>query len=233
MENSKKTVLVSFAHPDDAEFCCGGSVAKWVQEGADVYYLVATNGDKGSEDPNATSRELAQIRRKEQEEAAKILGLKGVFFLDHPDTELVADLTLKEEIVKIIRKVKPNLVLTWDPEFLYSKAGFVNHADHRAVGEATLDAVYPLARDRLTYPAHEKEGLAPHKVSEVYLWNFEEQDTFIDITDTFEKKVTALRAHKSQTSEDVVEMIKIWNQEAGKNIQVGYAEGFKKLVLSA
>lgn len=231
-KDSKKTILVSFAHPDDAEFGCAGSVAKWVKEGSEVYYLVATNGDKGSEDPKATSTDLDKIRKKEQEEAAKILGVRQVFFLDHHDTELEPNLTLKEEIVRIIRKVQPNLVVTFDPAFLYSKTGYVNHTDHRAIGVATLDAVMPLARDRLTFPAHEKEGLQPHKVEEVYLWNFEDQDTFVDISDTFDQKVEALQAHKSQISDEFIELIKIWNQEAGKKIGVKFAEGFKKLVLS-
>ena len=231
-KDSKKTILVSFAHPDDAEFGCAGSVAKWVQEGSEVYYLVATNGDKGSEDPKATSDELGKIRRTEQEEAAKILGVKEVFFLDHPDTELEANLELKEEITRVIRKVKPNLVVTFDPAFLYSKTGYVNHTDHRAIGVATLDAVMPLARDRLTFPDHERQGLKPHRVEEVYLWNFEEQDTFVDISDTFDKKIAALKAHRSQISDEFIEMIKIWNSEAGEKIGSKYAEGFKKLVLS-
>lgn len=231
-KKSKKTVLVSFAHPDDAEFGCAGSVAKWVEEGNDGYYLVATNGDKGSSNPQITSKELSRIRREEQEKAAKILGVKKVFFLNHPDTELEPNLLLKEEIVRVIRTVKPDLMITFDPTFIYSKMGYVNHTDHRAIGMATLDACAPLARDRLTFPKHEKEGLKPHTVKEAYLFNFDNADTYIDISQTMDKKIAALRTHKSQIAEDGIKMIKHWNKEAGKKIGVKFAEGFKKLVLS-
>ncbi len=227
-----KIILGVAAHPDDLEFGCGGSVAKWVSEGATAYFLVLTDGSKGSEDQNITPEELKVIRRSEQEEAAKILGVKENIFLDYIDGELENSLELRKKIVRVIRQLKPDVVITMDPSFLYdAKMGFINHPDHRAAGQATLDAIFPFARNTKTFPELLEEGLPSHKVSEVLLVNFQNTNYFVDITETFETKLKAILKHKSQVENP--EEIKSFMEKAGKmlgeKINVNYAEGFIKI----
>lgn len=218
------------AHPDDLDFGASGTFAKWASEGADCYYLICTNGCKGSDDPKMTEEKLIKIRREEQRRAGKVLGLKDVFFLDHNDTELVADIGLKKEIVRYIRKLKPDIVVTMDPTFVYSKTrGYVNHTDHRAAGQATLDAVYPLARDRLTFKELEKEGLEPHKTKMLYLINFEAGGEVVDISKFVETKKKALLCHKSQISPEGVKWMTERAKQSGKDSGYAFAERFVKL----
>lgn len=197
-------VLAVGAHPDDMDFSASGTIARFVEEGATAYYLICTDGSRGSGDPKMTHKRLAAIRKKEQRDAATILGVKDVFFLGFPDTQLVCDLKLKERIVWYIRTLKPHIVITMDPTFYFAEdpygtgISFINHTDHRAAAVATMDAVFPLARDRLTFPEHEKSGLTPHKVDELYFTNFEKKGHVIDVTQTFEKKLQAIAAHVSQ-----------------------------------
>ncbi len=234
-----KIILAVGAHPDDMDFGASGSVAKWVQEGAIVYYLICTDGSRGSDDPKMTHEKLAQIRRIEQEKAAKILGVKKVFFLNHIDTQLVADLKLKEEIVRIIRMVRPEIVVTMDPTFYYSTDfyngfGFVNHTDHRAVSLATMDACFPLCRDRLTFPEHEKEGLKPHKVKELLFVSLEKKDFVVDISETFAKKIKALSIHTSQFSnfKEVEKRVEARAKKWGKSKGYKFAENFIRIKLA-
>lgn len=230
-----KIILAVGAHPDDMDFGTSGSIAKWVSEGATAYYLICTDGSRGSEDPKMTHQRLAEIRKKEQEDAAKVLGVKKVFFLNHTDTQLVCDLTLKEEIVRIIRTVKPNIVITMDPAFYYSTGrGFVNHTDHRAAALATMDAVFPLSRDRLTFPEHEKEGLKPHKVKELLFVSFDKVDYLVDISKTFAKKIKALSLHASQFADfsavekRITERARMLGKEGGFE----FAENFVRIKLA-
>lgn len=225
-------VLGIAAHPDDLEFGASGSFAKWAKEGAECYYLICTNGCKGTDDPKMTESKLIKIRRAEQIKASKVLGLKGVFFLDHNDTELVSDLKLKKEIVRYIRKLKPDLVVTMDPTFVYSKRGFINHTDHRAAGQAAMDAVFPMSRDRLTFSELEKEGLNPHKVKTLYLVNFDNHNEVVDISKTIELKLKALECHKSQISKSSLGWVKKMGQMTGKEKGYRFAEAFVKLDLS-
>jgi len=229
---NRKIILAVGAHPDDLDFGCSGTVAKWVKKGAAAYYLICTNGSKGSDDPKMTPEKLVKIRKKEQLTAAKILGIKEVFFLSHEDGELENNLGLKEEITRVIRKVRPDVVFTMDPLMIYSKKrGYLNHPDHRACGQAVLDAIYPLSRDRLTFPNHEKEKLKPHKVRKVYLTNFDEQDTFFDISSTIHLKIKALLEHKSQVSKATAKRVKGWAKRVGKKKGYKFAEGFKRIIL--
>ncbi len=228
-----KVVLAVGAHTDDIDFGASGTLAKWVSQGAKVYYLILTNGDKGSDDPKITSASLVKIRRDEQKRAAKILGAEDVFFLDHEDTQLQVDTPLKEEIVEYIRKVRPNIVVGYDPSNFYSKSrDFIHHTDHRAAGTATIDAAFPMARDRLTFPHHEDLGLKPHKVKELYLTTFDNADYFEDISNFIDKKIEVIKAHKSQVDgRKLVSMIKNWNKEVGKKHGFAYAEAFKRIIL--
>ena len=191
------TVLVVAAHPDDPEFGCGGTSALWASQGKEVYYVVCTSGDKGSADPEMTSQKLVKLREAEQQAAADAIGVKKVFFLRMPDGELTPGLPLRRAIVKAIRKVKPEVVFTHDPTTVYTDSS-INHPDHQAVGHATLNAIYPTARDRLNFPEHEAAGLQPHKVREVYLWGAKEPNVWVDISSSFDCKVEALTHHKTQ-----------------------------------
>ncbi len=228
----KKVILAVGAHPDDMDFGASGTVAKWVEEGATAYYLICTDGSRGSTDPKMTHKKLADIRKKEQIEAGKILGLKKVFFLNHTDTQLVSDLKLKEEIVKIIRKVKPNIVITMDPIFYYStEFAFINHTDHRAAALATMDACFPLSRDRLTFLQHEKDGLKPHRVEELWLTSFTKPVHLVDISKTFDKKIKALALHDSQFDdfERIKKLMTGRGKMLAKKVKYKFAESFVRI----
>lgn len=187
------------AHPDDPEFFCGGTVARWSAEGREVTYCLLTRGDKGSDDDRTPPDELADIREAEQRQAAQTLGVVQVIFLNELDGYVTPTLELRRAIVRVIRQVRPDIVITSDPTNFFPSNRYINHADHRAAGQATLDAVYPAARSALYFPElSSEEGLAPHKVREVYVAGAQHPNTIVDITDQFERKVQALSAHKSQ-----------------------------------
>lgn len=226
------TILGVGAHPDDLDFGAAGTFAKWASEGHRCYYLICTDGSKGSDDPKITEKKLIKLRQQEQKEVVKILGLKDVFFLNYKDTELMVNLKLKKDIVRFIRKLKPDIVVSLDPSYIYSKhRGNINHTDHRACGIATLDAIYPLARDRLTFSELEKEGLKPHKVSTVYLTSSEDPNEILDITNTMELKLKALIAHKSQIRKQALSWVKDRAKKLGAKKGFKYGEGFIKLTL--
>jgi len=190
-------VMVITPHPDDAEFGVAGTVAHWTSEGKDVIYVVCTNGDKGTNDPNVKPNELARIREKEQLAAAKLLGVREVIFLRHPDQSLEDTPEFRKEIVRLLRMYKPETVVTADPYRRY-----IWHRDHRITGQVTLDAIFPYARDFHSYPDLLEEGLLPHEVKEVLLWGAQEPNYHTDITTTFATKVAALHCHKSQIGDN-------------------------------
>jgi LmbE family N-acetylglucosaminyl deacetylase len=229
-----KTVLGIAAHPDDLDFGAAGTMARFAQTGASVNYLIITDGSKGSSDPNASSEELVKIREQEQRNAVKIVGGDSVYFLGYPDGELEISMQLKRDVVKIIRTVKPDVVVTMDPSMLYSAdRGFINHPDHRAAGQVALDCVYPLARDHLTFPELYAEGFMPHITPTVLLTNFEKGNYIVDITDTFNTKIDAIKAHKSQIGDS--KNMRKWLEESasmiGKKADFKYAETFVKITL--
>ncbi|MFC2047325.1 PIG-L deacetylase family protein [Chloroflexota bacterium] len=191
-------VMVITPHPDDAEFGVAGTVVHWVHEGKEVIYVVCTNGDKGTTDTNMKPDELMRIREQEQLAAAKLLGVREVIFLRYPDQTLEDTTEFRKEIVRLIRMYKPEIVVTADPYRRY-----IWHRDHRITGQVVLDAVFPYARDALSYPDLLEQGLQPHKVREVLLWASEDPNYRSDITDTFDIKLAALRCHKSQIENNV------------------------------
>ena len=201
-QNGKiERVLGVFAHPDDPEFFAGATFARWAAEGADITFLMATSGDKGSAEPEMTHERLIEIREEEQRRAAAALGVNHVIFLRYRDGELEPSLELRKDITRAIRQFKPDVVVTLDPTRWYS-ATSINHPDHRAIGEATLAAVFPTARDRLNYLEMEREeGLDVHKTRQVYIAGTPNPNVKVDVTDYLDVQINALREHKSQISD--------------------------------
>ena len=193
-------VMVVIPHPDDAEFGVAGTVARWVKEGKEIVYVVCANGDKGTSDFNMKPEKLVKIREREQQAAARLLGVREVIFLRHPDQSLEDTPEFRKEIVRLIRMYRPETVVTADPYRRY-----IWHRDHRIVGQVTLDAIFPYARDHLAYPDLMEEGIQPHKVKEVLLWAAPEDINYrSDITGTFDVKLAALRCHKSQINDNKI-----------------------------
>lgn len=232
---SPKVVLAVGAHPDDIDFGASGSIAKWVAGGAEVHYLILTDGSKGSPNKDMTGETLTSLREDEQRAACKVLGAKDARFLGYEDGALEVTQKLKEDIVRIIRALKPDTVIVMDPTMVYSATlGFINHTDHRAAGMATLDAVYPLARDHLAFPSlYQVEQLEPHKVAHLLLVNMDQQNFYVDITDTIDAKIAALAKHASQIADmDAVgTMLRSRAEALGGHLGVKYAEGFMRLDL--
>ena len=197
MMTEPSDIMVITPHPDDAEFGVAGTVRRWTSEGKSVIYVVCTNGDKGTVDPNIKPDQLALIREQEQLAAAELLGVREVVFLRHPDQTLEDTPEFRKELVRLIRMYKPETVVTADPYRRY-----IWHRDHRITGQVTLDAIFPYARDLLSFPDLLDEGLQPHKVKQVLLWAAQEPNYRIDITATFATKLAALRCHKSQIGDN-------------------------------
>lgn len=195
-------VLGVFAHPDDPEFFAGATFARWAALGAEITFVIATNGDKGSADPEMTSAHLAEIREEEEKAAAGALGVKEVIFLRYPDGELTPNLALRRDIVRIIRMTRPDVVVTTDPTVYWYGTRGINHPDHRAIGVSTFEAVFPTARDRLNFLELERdEGLAVHKTPLVYVAGAAEPTTKVDVTDFVDIKLASLRCHVSQIAD--------------------------------
>jgi LmbE family N-acetylglucosaminyl deacetylase len=227
-------VLVVAAHPDDIEFGAAATVARWVAEGAEVRYLVVTRGDKGSDDPDADIAALARHRETEQRAAADELGVASVEFLDEPDGQVQASLALRERITRAIRAGRPEVVMTHDPTVLFVNNEWVNHPDHRAVGEVTVDAVYPTARDPLNFREHLDEGLGAWKVAELFLWSTNEANQIVDVAETLERKIDALRHHASQfrNFDDIARWVRRRAEELGERAGYRAAEGFRRVTRS-
>ncbi|MBX3069845.1 MAG: PIG-L family deacetylase [Thermomicrobiales bacterium] len=220
--------LLVVAHPDDAEFSSGGTIARLVKAGREVTIVQVTSGDKGTPRRDLTTQELVALREKEEEEAARRLGVKTVEFLHKTDGEVEPNLELRGEIVRMIRRHKPNVLITHDPFRAYAF-----HPDHRGVGLAAHDAVYPSARDPLFFPEHLEEGLEPHKVNEIWYFNAEHPDLFVDITGTWDDKVDSLCAHVSQIGDGVEVFPRVRERcaEMAKDVDFELAEAFKTVVM--
>lgn len=231
-------IMVVVAHPDDAEFMVSGSIARWVGEGREVIYVLCTNGDKGTSDPNLPPERLGKIRQKEQRAACKILGVREVVFLGYPDGLLRSNLELRCDIARQIRRFQPDAVVCQDPTRRWYGSFYLNHPDHRAAGDAALDSVFPLARDYHTLPKLIEEGLLPHNVRHVYISaGPDNADVWFDITGTIEQKITALSAHESQVGSSerpngMEEFIRGMAQQVAEGQDMEYAEAFKYIRLN-
>src|SRR5881628_3512865 len=231
MTRVTERVMVVTAHPDDPEFGAGGTVAKLVKEGREVAYVIVTNGDKGSGDRAITPERLARIREDEQRNAARALGVARVEFLGYEDGEVEDTRPLRLDVTRQIRRWKPELIITLNPRRTYTNfPGW--HRDHRTTGRVVLDCVYPLARDHLAFPELLPD-YEPHKVREVYLIQWEQPRLVIDITDTMELKLEAIRCHASQVGDFKTVEARMRNRAAALGKEKGYlfAEGFDHITV--
>lgn len=225
--------MVVIAHADDAEFGCSGTVAKLCAEGWEMVYVMCTDGSKGSGDREITQRELAAIRRKEQREAGKVLGLKDVVFLDYEDSMLQPTLELRKDIAREIRRYKPDVLITMYPMRNLDGGWGVGHPDHMAAGEAALQAVFPTARDHMTFPDLLADGFEPHKVAEVWIMGHPAPDLYIDVTAHMHTSVAALLRHESQLGgrgeEWANDVMRQWRRQRSVGRGMQYAEAFKRI----
>ncbi|MGQ9459065.1 MAG: PIG-L deacetylase family protein [Anaerolineae bacterium] len=228
-----RRALVIMAHPDDAEFTCGGTVARWVREGAEVIYALCTDGERGCNDPHCDPFELGRLRKEEQRAACRVLGVKEVVFLGYPDGTLQHTLLLRRDLTRLIRQYRPDTVLCGDPTVRFARGMYLNHPDHRAAADAALDAVYPSAGSYWIFPELLDQGLKPHNVDQVFLATPQEPNYWVDITDTLEAKIQALKCHQSQVGdvEDLEERIRAWAEMTAQGHGMRYAEAFRRLVL--
>ena len=227
-------VLVVSAHPDDPEFSAGGSIAKLAKDGAEVTYVIVTDGSQGGEDPDQKDSDLAAIRQKEQRAAARVLGVKKVEFLGYKDGHLKHDLKLRRDIVRMIRKYKPDVVITHLPGRLLDAPMGGSHPDHIAVGEATFAAVYPDSRNPRAFRSLLKEGYPAFVVKELWVPYWTSGDYFVDITKTLDLKMQSLKKHKSQVAKpgaewDFEKFMRKRHRDVGKKAGYTYAESFKRI----
>ncbi len=224
-----QSLLVIVAHPDDADFGPAATVASWIDRGSVAELVCCTSGDAGSDDADTDPVQLALLREREQRAAANVIGYRAVHFLHQPDGALENDLPLREELVRIIREMRPDAVMTSDPTHLFTADGFVQHTDHRAAGSAAVDAVYPAARNAMAFPHLAKSGLAPHVVRRLYLFWPGEPDEWVDVSGYVDRKMLALREHASQLRDPtaVDERVRARLAEQGALVGVPAAEPFR------
>jgi len=227
-------VLVVAAHPDDIEFGAAGTVARWVDEGAEVRYLLMTRGDKGSDNPSADPAALAAMRETEQRAAASEIGVAVVDFLDEPDGQVEPSLRLRERVTRAIRAFQPEIVMSHDPTVLFVNNEWINHPDHRAVGTVVVDAVFPTARDPLNFPEHLAAGMAAWKVAELFLWSTNEANQLVDVGATLDRKIAALAHHVSQFRDfaETARWVRRGAEELGERAGYPAAEGFRRVMLA-
>jgi len=233
-----KVAMVIVAHPDDAEFGAAGTIARWVQEGWDAYYVICTDAAGGGPD-EATDvgldarRHMTETRKREQRAAGEVLGLKDVIFLDYPDGQLQPTIELRRDIVRVLRKYRPTRLICQSPERTWVPMMFLGryHPDHLAAGEAVIKAIYPASQNPWDFPELLEEGLLPHKVKEIYITGAPHINYFVDISETMNKKIEALMCHKSQfigREQDVEKMMRSRTAALGKKYWVEFAEEFHR-----
>lgn len=227
--------MVIVAHPDDIEFSAAGTVARWTKAGAEVAYVLCTSGDVGISEPGMTKARAAEIREAEQIEAAKVVGVNEVVFLREPDGMLENSLTLRKRLVREIRRFKPEVVIVGDPTIVWVSEGYINHPDHRAAAGAALDAVFPAAGQPNLFEELAAEGLTAHKVRKVYATSWLNPDTYVNISETIDLKVEALKKHASQMTEykgfDPDKSLRERAAELAKGKEMHYAEAFRVVTL--
>ncbi len=230
---SLRRILCISAHPDDNEFTIAGSVARWTREGRDVGFCLVTTGGAGVNEHTPSNEGLIPLREKETRAAAKILGVTELFLLGYPDGTLEPTLAMRRDLTRVIRRFRPDIVVTGDPTVRYYGHEYLNHPDHRAVASAALDAVFPSSETGAIFPELLAEGLPSHKVKQVFISGSLDPDVFVDIARTLAAKCRALKAHRSQVGkgEWVDQLLKSWAIRDGKRGGLRHAEAFRRMVL--
>ncbi len=227
-----ESALIIVAHPDDVEFSCGGTLARWARAGTRLCYVLCTSGDVGIAEPGMTKARATEIREAEQRAAAEIVGAQEVIFLREPDGMLVPTMELRCKLVREIRRFRPEVVVSGDPTIVWAGNDYINHPDHRAAATAALDATFPAAGQPNLFEELEQEGLKAHKPRKVYVTGWAQNELYVNITETIDIKVAALRAHKSQMRDwDPEPSIKEWAAERAKGKEMEYAEAFRVVTL--
>lgn len=229
--DSPQNILVILAHPDDPEFFCGATLAKWARRGHHITYLLLTRGDKGFHDTTSadmTPEKLIALREVEQKNAAKVIGAENVHFMDNKDGYLVPDLDLRRDVVREIRLHKPDILVTCDPQTLFAAYG-INHPDHRAAGQVVLDAMFPASGNKAFFHELVEEGFEPHMPKEVWCSLTTQPNTTVDVTDTWDVKLKAILEHKTQVqdAEKLIERFKSRRSEDSTEDDPRYEENFR------
>lgn len=227
-----KSAMAIVAHPDDIDFSCAGTLARWARAGSRISYVLCTSGDVGIDEPGMTREKATQIRETEQRAAAEIVGAAEVIFLREPDGLLQPTLELRKRLVREIRRFRPEVVVTGDPTIVWAGDDYINHPDHRAAATAALDATFPAAGQPNLFEDLADEGFTAFKPRKVYVTSWGEVDLYVNIEETIDIKIAALRAHVSQMKGwDPEERIKEWAAERGNGKEMAYAEGFRVVTL--
>lgn len=228
-----ESAMAIVAHPDDIEFSCAGTLARWARAGARISYVLCTSGDVGIDQPGMTRARATEIREAEERAAAQIVGAQEVVFLREPDGMLVSTLELRKKLVREIRRFRPEVIVTGDPTVVWAGDSYINHPDHRAAALAALEATFPAAGQPNLFEELEEEGLKAHKPRKVYanVWD-NHADVYVNIEETIDVKIEALRAHASQMGEwDPGPQVKEWAAGAAKGKEMPYAEAYKVVTL--
>lgn len=220
------SALVLFAHPDDAEFMCGGTIAKWTREGCEVHYVVITDGSAGSNESGVTREEMRPIREREQRAAADVLGVKSVTLLGEVDGTLEVTLMTRRKVTREVRRLRPEVIVAPDPSRLWSGNRYINHSDHKAAGMLALSTVMPDAPTRVMFQELEAEGIEPFEIPNLWLGS-NEPDTYVDITDTMDVKIKSLEQHVSQGGTEAEPWVRLRAKQTGEEAGCEYAEAFK------
>jgi LmbE family N-acetylglucosaminyl deacetylase len=227
-----ESAMAIVAHPDDIEFGSAGTLARWSRAGARISFVLCTSGDVGIDDPGMTRSKATEIREEEERNAARILGATEVVFLREPDGMLVPTLELRKKLVREIRRFRPEVVICGDPTIVWAGDDYINHPDHRAAATAALDATFPAAGQSHLYEELAEEGLSAHKPRKVYVTMWSGAEVFVDIEQTIDLKIEALRAHRSQMRDwDPEKMVREWATDSAKGKEMAYAEGFRVVTL--
>jgi LmbE family N-acetylglucosaminyl deacetylase len=221
-----RSAMVLFAHPDDGDYMCGGTVARWAREGVEVHYVSITDGSAGSNEPGVTREQMRPIREREQRAAAEVLGVKSVTFLGELDGHLEATIDTRRKVCREVRRLRPDVIVAPDPQRLWSGTRYINHSDHKAAGVLALSAIMPDSPTRLMFPELLEEGLEPFDVPRLWLSTVE-PDTYVDISETIDVKIEALKRHQSQGADESEPFVRERARETGAAGGLEFAEGFK------
>lgn len=225
-----RSAAVLFAHPDDGDFMCGGTVARWASEGTEVHYLVITDGSAGDNRPGAVREQVATVREHEQRDAASVLGVASVTFLGFRDGELEVNLSTRRAVARELRRLRPQVLVAPDPRRWWT-GNYVNHADHRAAGELAMTAIMPDVPSRPQFPELLEEGLEPYEIPNLWIVSFDDADTHVDISSTIDTKIAALARHVSQGGSEVEPWVRERARDIGAPVGMQAAEAFKTFVL--